>query len=80
MQNTIDLNETKRRLTLFLKHYEQARGRADFLEVALGIQSALETALDAQLSAEAARELAFGQKFETVLPNLASAWNVAWLR
>lgn len=79
MQDTIDLNETKRRLTLFLKHYEQARGRADFLEAALGIQTALETALDAQLSAEAARELAFAQKFEAVLPNLASAWNVATL-
>ncbi len=79
MQDTIDLNETKRRLTLFLKHYEQARGRADFLEVALGIQTALERALDAQLSAEAARELAFAQKFETVLPNLAAAWNVAEL-
>ena len=79
MQDTIDLTETKRRLTLFLKHYEQAKGRADFLEAALGIQTALERALDAQLSAEAARDLAFAQKFEAVLPNLAAAWNVAEL-
>lgn len=79
MQDTIDLNETKRRLALFLKHYEQARGRADFFEAALGIQTALENALDAQLSPEDAASLAFAQKFEKVLPNLASAWNVAEL-
>lgn len=79
MQDTIDLNETKRRLSLFLKHYEQARSRADFLEVALGIQTALENALDAQLSQEDAVSLSFAQKFEVVLPNLASAWNVAEL-
>lgn len=79
MPDTIDLNQTKRRLSLFLKHYQEARSRADFLEVVLGLQTALETALDAQLSPPDADSLAFAQKFAAVLPNLASAWNVAEL-
>lgn len=79
MDNTIDLTEIRRRLTLFLKHYEQARSRADFLEAALGIQTALDKALDAQLDPEQVQGLAFAQKFGTLLPNLAAAWNVAEL-